>query len=78
MEIFFPAETVKYLWLLFDLASGLENLVENGPYKYVFSTEGHILHATPQISLVCEHCSYLRSFCSLGDRKSSGLHVFTK
>ncbi|CAM8927090.1 unnamed protein product [Rhodiola kirilowii] len=77
MESFFLAETVKYLWLLFDLAVGPENLVENGPYKYVFSTEGHILPATPQISLVREHCSYLGSFCSLSDRKSSGLHVFT-
>ncbi|KAK4478154.1 hypothetical protein RD792_017436, partial [Penstemon davidsonii] len=33
MESFFLAETVKYLWLLFDLAAGPDNLVENGPYK---------------------------------------------
>lgn len=26
---------VKYLWLLFDLAAGPDNLVENGPYKWV-------------------------------------------
>ncbi|XP_047951788.1 alpha-mannosidase I MNS4 isoform X2 [Salvia hispanica] len=32
MESFFLAETVKYLWLLFDLAAGPDNLVENGPY----------------------------------------------
>ncbi|KAF3645513.1 hypothetical protein FXO38_19606, partial [Capsicum annuum] len=51
MESFFLAETVKYLWLLFDLAAGPDNLVENGPYKYIFSTEGHLLPATPQISL---------------------------
>ncbi|KAK1390608.1 alpha-1,2-Mannosidase [Heracleum sosnowskyi] len=63
MESFFLAETVKYLWLLFDLAAGSDNLVENGPYKYVFSTEGHLLPATPQISLVKEHCSYIGAFC---------------
>lgn len=51
MESFFLAETVKYLWLLFDLAVGPDNLVENGPYKYIFSTEGHLLPATPQLSL---------------------------
>jgi len=33
MESFFLAETVKYLWLLFDLAAGPDNIVENGPYK---------------------------------------------
>ncbi|KAK5805042.1 hypothetical protein PVK06_032694 [Gossypium arboreum] len=33
MESFFLAETVKYLWLLFDLAVGPDNLVENGPYN---------------------------------------------
>ncbi|OMO95592.1 Glycoside hydrolase, family 47 [Corchorus olitorius] len=64
MESFFLAETVKYLWLLFDLAVGPENLVENGPYKYIFSTEGHLLPATPQISLVQEHCSYFGAYCN--------------
>lgn len=63
MESFFLAETVKYLWLLFDLAAGSHNLVESGPYNYIFSTEGHLLPATPQISLVREHCSYLGAFC---------------
>ncbi|KAG5554569.1 hypothetical protein RHGRI_012209 [Rhododendron griersonianum] len=63
MESFFLAETVKYLWLLFDLAAGPDNLVENGPYKYLFSTEGHLLPATPQISLVHEHCSYFGAYC---------------
>ncbi|XP_006350659.1 probable alpha-mannosidase I MNS4 isoform X2 [Solanum tuberosum] len=63
MESFFLAETVKYLWLLFDLAAGPDNLVENGPYKYIFSTEGHLLPATPQISLVREHCSYFGAYC---------------
>ncbi|GKV42259.1 hypothetical protein SLEP1_g49682 [Rubroshorea leprosula] len=67
MESFFLAETVKYLWLLFDLAVGPDNLVENGPYKYIFSTEGHLLPATPQISLVREHCSYLGAYCNHGD-----------
>ncbi|XP_010542915.1 PREDICTED: alpha-mannosidase I MNS4 isoform X2 [Tarenaya hassleriana] len=33
MESFFLAETVKYLWLLFDLAVGPDNRVENGPYQ---------------------------------------------
>ncbi|KAK2647151.1 hypothetical protein Ddye_022346 [Dipteronia dyeriana] len=69
MESFFLAETVKYLWLLFDLAVGPENLVENGPYKYIFSTEGHLLPATPQISLAKEHCSYFGAYCKIGDSK---------
>ncbi|PPR91270.1 hypothetical protein GOBAR_AA29406 [Gossypium barbadense] len=64
MESFFLAETVKYLWLLFDLAVGPDNLVENGPYKYIFSTEGHLLPATPQISLLQEHCSYFGAYCN--------------
>ncbi|XP_038970215.1 alpha-mannosidase I MNS4 isoform X2 [Phoenix dactylifera] len=69
MESFFLAETVKYLWLLFDLAVGPDNIVENGPYKYIFSTEGHLLPATPEISLVSEHCSYFGAFC-----KGDGMH----
>lgn len=69
MESFFLAETVKYLWLLFDLAVGPDNLVENGPYKYIFSTEGHILPSTTQISLACEHCSYFGAYCRNGDIK---------
>ncbi|XP_073152068.1 alpha-mannosidase I MNS4 [Henckelia pumila] len=67
MESFFLAETVKYLWLLFDLAAGPDNLVETGPYKYIFSTEGHLLPATPQISLVNEHCSYFGAYCRSGN-----------
>ncbi|KAL3507753.1 hypothetical protein ACH5RR_033135 [Cinchona calisaya] len=67
MESFFLAETVKYLWLLFDLAAGPDNLIENGPYKYIFSTEGHLLPATPQISLVREHCLYFGAFCRSSD-----------
>ncbi|KAK1271906.1 putative alpha-mannosidase I MNS4 [Acorus gramineus] len=63
MESFFLAETVKYLWLLFDSAVESDNIVEKGPYKYIFSTEGHLLPATPEISLVHEHCSYFGSFC---------------
>ncbi|CAA7395272.1 unnamed protein product [Spirodela intermedia] len=63
MESFFLAETVKYLWLLFDLAVGPNNIVENGPYKYIFSTEGHLLPASPEISLVNERCSYLGALC---------------
>uniref|UniRef100_A0A0D9V6C2 alpha-1,2-Mannosidase n=1 Tax=Leersia perrieri TaxID=77586 RepID=A0A0D9V6C2_9ORYZ len=64
MESFFLAETVKYLWLLFDLAAGPDNIVENGPYKYIFSTEGHLLPATPQIALLEEHCLYAGAFCN--------------
>nr|KYP74644.1 ER degradation-enhancing alpha-mannosidase-like 2 [Cajanus cajan] len=71
MESFFLAETVKYLWLLFDLAVGPDNLVENGPYKYIFSTEGHLLPATPQISLVREHCLYYGAFCRTGDSRQT-------
>ncbi|CAH1427180.1 unnamed protein product [Lactuca virosa] len=63
MESFFLAETVKYLWLLFDLAAGPDNLVENGPYKYIFSTEGHLLPMTPRISLAHEQCLYLGAYC---------------
>ncbi|CAH9136277.1 unnamed protein product [Cuscuta epithymum] len=69
MESFFLAETVKYLWLLFDLAAGPDNLVENGPYKYIFSTEGHLLPASPRISLVHEHCSYLGAYCRNKDHE---------
>lgn len=32
--------------------------------RYIFSTEGHLLPATPQISLVREHCSYLGAYCT--------------
>ncbi|KAI3707541.1 hypothetical protein L6452_26161 [Arctium lappa] len=67
MESFFLAETVKYLWLLFDLAAGPDNLVENGPYKYIFSTEGHLFPMTPRISLVREHCSYFGAYCKSSD-----------
>ncbi|KAL0684645.1 hypothetical protein Bca4012_051493 [Brassica carinata] len=40
-----------------------DNLVDNGPYKYIFSTEGHLLPLTPQISLAREHCSYFGGYC---------------
>eukprot|EP00850_Spirogloea_muscicola_P003129 SM000012S25391 [mRNA] locus=s12:818709:824031:+ [translate_table: standard] len=72
MESFFLSETVKYLWLLFDLGAGGTNLVERGPYSYIFSTEGHLFPMTPEISLPSERCSYLGSFCpSIGDDVSS-------
>ncbi|GAQ88520.1 Glycosyl hydrolase family 47 [Klebsormidium nitens] len=51
MESFFLSETVKYLWLLFDSALEGDNLVENGPYPYVFSTEGHLFPIRPDLSL---------------------------
>ncbi|GMH19975.1 hypothetical protein Nepgr_021816 [Nepenthes gracilis] len=75
MESFFLAETVKYLWLLFDLAVGPDNLVENGPYKYIFSTEGHLLPASPQISLVREHCSYYGAYCNTSGLRQES-HAF--
>lgn len=31
--IMFQFVQVKYLWLLFDLAAGPDNLIETGPYK---------------------------------------------
>ncbi|RCV27595.1 hypothetical protein SETIT_5G336600v2 [Setaria italica] len=73
MESFFLAETVKYLWLLFDLAAGPDNIVENGPYKYIFSTEGHLLPVTPEIVLVDEHCSYFGAFCNGGADRGYGI-----
>ncbi|CAI9118318.1 OLC1v1019875C1 [Oldenlandia corymbosa var. corymbosa] len=79
MESFFLAETVKYLWLLFDLAAGPDNLVENGPYKYIFSTEGHLLPATPQISLVREHCLYFGAYCRSSDlRLETNISIIAK
>jgi hypothetical protein len=32
--------------------------------RYIFSTEGHLLPATPQIALVEEHCLYFGAFCN--------------
>lgn len=40
-------------------------------YRYVFSTEGHLLPATPQISLVREHCMYFGAFCKSGNKQDS-------
>ncbi|KAG0587339.1 hypothetical protein KC19_2G157600 [Ceratodon purpureus] len=63
MESFFLSETVKYLWLLFDLAAGGDNLVEKGPHPYIFNTEGHFLPMSPEISLPAENCSSADSIC---------------
>lgn len=76
MESFFLAETVKYLWLLFDLAVGGENMVEKGPYPYIFSTEGHLFPMTPEISLTKEHCTYAGSFCKSVHRHDGVLNDF--
>ena len=38
-ESFFLSETVKYLYLLFDI----DNPINTDNMKYVFSTEGHVL-----------------------------------
>ena len=43
MESFFLTETLKYLYLLFDAALDRENIVDGGPYPYIFTTEAHIL-----------------------------------
>ena len=58
MESFFLAETVKYLYLLFDAgASGPpapgalprgHNFVDQGAHGYVFNTEGHMLPLRPE------------------------------
>ncbi|XP_057840091.2 alpha-mannosidase I MNS4 [Cryptomeria japonica] len=76
MESFFLAETVKYLWLLFDLAVGGENMVEKGPYQYIFNTEGHLFPMSPEISLTEEHCSYVGSFCKDNHQHNSMLNNF--
>lgn len=78
MESFFLAETVKYLWLLFDFAAGPDNLIENGPYKYIFTTEGHLLPATPQIALVQEHCSYFGAYCNSSSSRAETLVSYAK
>lgn len=49
MESFFLTETLKYLYLLFDAALDRENIVDGGPYPYIFTTEAHIL---PMISSI--------------------------
>ncbi|EMS51403.1 putative alpha-mannosidase I MNS4 [Triticum urartu] len=56
MESFFLAETAIKSNYEHIAAVGPDNIVENGPYKYIFSTEGHLLPATPEITLVDEHC----------------------
>ena len=35
--------------------------------RYIFSTEGHLLPATPEIALVQEHCSYFGAYCNTGN-----------
>lgn len=39
--------------------------------RYIFSTEGHLLPATPQISLVREHCLYYGAYCRSGDLRQN-------
>lgn len=50
MESFFLAETLKYLYLLFDNGGGPTNLVDTGPYKYIFNTEGHVFPAPGDVT----------------------------
>lgn len=45
------------------------NLVNLLNLRYIFSTEGHLLPLTPQISLAREHCSYLGGYCSSNSTK---------
>eukprot|EP00271_Cylindrocystis_brebissonii_P014208 TRINITY_DN35484_c0_g1_i1.p1 TRINITY_DN35484_c0_g1~~TRINITY_DN35484_c0_g1_i1.p1 ORF type:complete len:730 (-),score=243.73 TRINITY_DN35484_c0_g1_i1:36-2159(-) len=73
MESFFLSETIKYLYLLFDLAVDGDNLVEKGAYEYVFSTEGHLFPLTPEIALPDEHCTYLGSFCTKQEEKEESV-----
>ncbi|KAE8704763.1 putative alpha-mannosidase I MNS4 [Hibiscus syriacus] len=54
MESFFLAETVGEICGSFLT------------WLYIFSTEGHLLPATPQISLLQEHCSYFGAYCNRG------------
>ena len=44
-ESFFLSETVKYLYLLFDV----DNPINTDDMKYVFSTEGHVLPLAGEI-----------------------------
>lgn len=39
-------------------------LTVNQLCRYIFSTEGHLLPATPQITLLDEHCLYAGAFCN--------------
>jgi len=50
MESFFLSETLKYLFLLFDSGTEMNNLIDSGPFTYVFTTEGHVLPIIPQLS----------------------------
>ena len=40
-------------------------------HRYIFSTEGHLLPATPQISLLREHCLYYGAYCRSGDLRQT-------
>ena len=74
MESFFLAETLKYLYLLFDAALDGENIIDGGPYPYIFTTEAHIFplkltidakddrvqHSTPRLTTAA--VSFMRSF----------------
>ncbi|QDZ22144.1 glycoside hydrolase [Chloropicon primus] len=54
MESFFLAETLKYLYLLFDAGARdigePHRVVSDLPYEYVFSTEGHLFPLTKRLS----------------------------
>lgn len=58
MESFFLAETLKYLYLLFDAALDRENIVDGGPYPYMFTTEAHIFPIKPGIRAKDEYGEY--------------------
>jgi hypothetical protein len=55
MESFFLAETLKYLYLLFDAGSkkideiGSHKVIDQFSHDYLFSTEGHIFPLTDQL-----------------------------
>lgn len=77
MESFFLSETVKYLFLLFDAgASGAvssgggtplgANLVDSGPYKYVFTTEGHMFPLKPDLMFQRKRGAEVRGAVGVG------------
>ena len=65
MESFFLSETLKYLYLLFDAALDRENIVDGGPYPYLFTTEAHILPLKPGIGARDNRGRPFRTFSSI-------------
>ena len=51
MESFFLSETLKYLYLLFDV----ENILHSSQYEHVFSTQGHFFFLSRPITRNKKH-----------------------